>query len=509
MMGLLLKPVAYNKQVMAKAERFLTGFICVVFIIFIALADHCLAYKDYQERVTEHTLKNGIRLIILSDHSAPVVSFQVHVDVGAVNERVGETGIAHLLEHLAFNGTQVIGTKNWKDEKKALAKLDRIHKKLLMAKAEGENTQRLEEEFEEVRLAADRFTRTNEFGQILERAGAIGPGAYISYDFTCYWVELPSNKVQLWALLESDRLLNSVARGFYQELKVVKEERRMLVDNSPWGRLWEEFRAIAYKAHPYGNPIIGHMSDLENMTRDKIRSFYEKHYTPCNIIVAIVGDVEPERLIPKMEKYFGRFPVKDRPPSVITVEPVQASERKVTVEIKAEPILIIGYHTFKATHPDRPMLRIVAEILGGGRTSRLYERLVKEEKVAIDVGSWSWAPKYPGMFYLWGMASKGHTNQEVERLIYEEIERLKKELVNVTELEGAKARVRTEFIRGLKSRRGIARELAWYEAVTGDWRNMFKELEKVEKVSEEDIKRVVNNYFFSQNRVVGMVEPKL
>ncbi len=487
----------------------LMGAITVFPIPFIN-TNNSWAYEDYKEKVTEYTLKNGIRFIILQDHSAPVISFQVHVDVGAVNEKMGETGIGHLLEHLAFNGTEIIGTKNWRAEKRALDKLDRVHQRLLKAKRESEAQQRIEkirEEFEKARIEAAKFIQTNEFGQIFDRVGAIGPGAYISYDFTCYWVELPSNKFELWALLESDRLLNPVLRGFYEELKVVKEERRMMVENRPWGRLLEEFRAIAYRVHPYGNPIVGHMNDLEQMSRAKVRRFYDKHYTPCNIIIAIVGDVCLEEIIPILERYFGRFPERERPPEVIAVEPPQASERKVTVKMDSEPILIIGYHTVNAVHPDQIVLEIAAEILGGGRTSRLYQRLVKREMAAISTGSWSWTPKYPGMFHLWAVAARDYTNQELKTLIYEEIERLKKEFVSDEELEGAKARMEVNFILGLKSRRGIARELAWHEAVTGDWRNMFKELEEIEKVSREDIKRVVNNYFFPQNRVVGMVEP--
>lgn len=466
--------------------------------------------EDYNLRITEHTLKNGIHFILLQDHTAPAVSFHVHVKAGSVNETPGETGISHLIEHLAFNGTRNTGTTNWPAEKRLIEKTDRAYERLRQtAKRNADKTAlgKLYEEFLSLNRQANACAETNEFGKILDRHGAIGPNAYCSYDMTAYWVELPSNKTELWAALESDRLFNPVFRGFYEELEVVKEERRMRVDNSPWGRLMEEFSGVAYRLHPYRHPIVGYAGDLEEMTRSKVRKFYEKYYLPSNIVVAVAGDVYPEDFIPLAERYFGSIPAGRPYDASLPGEPASTSEKKVVVRMDSQPILLTGFNIQDIRHPDIPALEICAEILGGGRTSRLYRKLVKEEKTAVSTGSWCWAPQHPGIFYIWAIASKGTSNSRLEEAIFEEVEKMKSAGIQENEISGARARLRMNILTSLKSRRGMARELAWYEAVTGDWRNLFIYAGRLEEVTAEDISRVMKKYFSPENMTTGMVEP--
>lgn len=503
--------------------------MCAVLTFMAAAYPQTLA--DYEKRITEHTLANGMHFIILQDNTAPVATFHVQVNTGSVDEQYGETGISHLIEHLAFNGTAKIGTTDWKEEKKVFEEMDRVYEEILKARRQylcsggiyatknsamnrtattswEEKMEKLEEKFRRLNQKAAGSALPNEFGKIMDVHGASGPNAYTGNDLTVYWVELPSNKTELWALLESDRLFNPVFRGFYEELEVVKEERRMRVDNSPWGKLMEEFSNIAYRVHPYRNPVIGYATDLEEMTRAKVKQFYGKHYVPSNAVTVIVGDVDPAELIPVLEKYFGRQAAGTRTGTAVPSEPPQKgrAEKRVLVKMDSEPVFLTGFHIPNAGHPDVFALEICAEILAGGRTSRLYRSMVRDRRIAVSTGAWCRTPKYPGIFYVWAVAAKGHTNAEMEEAVLEEIEKITGGAVTETEIEGAKERLKMDFLTGLASRRGLARELASYRSLTGDWRNMFAYTEKIEAVTVREIQAAAERYFVRENRVTGMVE---
>jgi len=480
----------------------------VILIAVLILATVDLAV--FEKNVTTYTLPNGLKFIIYERHDAPVVSFHIHVKAGAVNEELGTTGIAHLLEHLAFRGTKKIGTKNWKKERKILTQLDDVREEIIMAKHEGDTAKlrKLISRFNLLDSIAQIYEETEELSRIYEEMGGRGINAYTSYDMTCYMVSLPSNKIELWAYLESDRLANPILRGFYRELEVVKEERRM-DENSPVDRLNEELDGITFKVHPYGRPIIGYMEDLEDMTRRKVLEFYHKYYVPENMVIAIVGDVYPEELIPILKKYFSKLPKRKPETKNIPKEPKQWGERRVIIEMPAQPLLMINYHIPNCKHKDVVALDVLAEILGKGRFSRLYRRLVEEEKVATRVLAWAWTPKYPGVFTIYAVPARGHTAYEVEKIIYDEIDKLIKEGIKSYELVRAKSRIKVNELLRLDDNEELAEELAWYEAVTGDWRNLFKYLENIDKVAETFVKSVVEKYLVRNNRSVGIIELKL
>jgi predicted Zn-dependent peptidase len=458
--------------------------------------------------MTEFTLDNGLKFLVLERHDVPVVSFHIHADVGAVDEVKGITGLAHLFEHLAFKGTKTIGTKNYEAEARAMARMDELFDAIKVERRKAEPNQKrleqLQKQFEQAQAEAQKHIKHDEYWDVYQREGGTFFNAYTGPDYTCYIVSLPSNKVDLWMSLESDRFASPVLREFYKERDVVMEERRMM-ENNPRGRLNEEFRAIAYLAHPYGEGVIGHMSDLQTVTRREAEAFFKRYYCPSNLTIAMAGDVNPQKVRKLAEKYFGGIASGPKPEPVETVEPPQRGERRVVMEDPAQPSVMIGYHQPSINHPDNAVLGAIAEVVGTGRTSRLYKSLVKDKKIAVSVsagGGWS---KYPGLFTFRAVPAKGHTAEECERVIYVEIEKLKAELVSQNELQKAKTRVRAGLIRQLDSNYALAMNLAFYDVVTGDWRNLFRELDKIERVTAEDVQRIAREYFTSRNRSVGLI----
>ena len=375
-------------------------------------------------------------------------------------------------------------------------------------RADEVKLEELQKQLTEAQEEAQKYMVHDEFEEAFVREGGAGFNAYTSQDATQYIVSLPSNKIELWMSMESDRFGNPVLREFYKEKNVVMEERRMSTENQPVGRLLEEFLAIAYKAHPYGEPIVGHMSDLETLTRTEAEMFFKKFYLPSNLTVAIVGDVDPKQIKELAETYFSRIPSSPKPDPVETVEPPQLGQRRVIVQDPAQPFVLIGYHKPNINHSDNAVFDAITEIAGVGRTSRLYKSLVKEKKVAVAASGFPGMPgdKYPSLFLFYAVPARDHTNQECEDAIYAEIDKLKNEQVLPEELAKAKTRSRASLIRQLDSNSGLASQLTFYNVITGDWRNLFKQLDDIDKVTADDIQRVAKQYFTTKNQTVGIID---
>ncbi len=503
------------KHIIRKSRYLVIGVMLLLFVMN-TVAPKAADAQDllkFEKRMTEFTLDNGMKFLVLERHEAPVVSFHTYADVGAVDEVKGITGMAHLLEHMAFKGTMTVGTTDYKLEAKALAQADHAFEAMKLERRKGDRAdkQKLEElqkQLEQAQEETQKYLVHDEFEEVFVREGGAGFNAYTSQDATQYIVSLPSNKIELWMSMESDRFGNPVLREFYKEKDVVMEERRMSTESQPVGRLLEEFLAVAYKAHPYGEPIVGHMSDLETLTRSEAEMFFEKYYLPSNLTVAIVGDVNPQQIKDLAEKYFTRIPSSPKPDPVETVEPPQLGQRRVIVQDPAQPFVLIGYHKPNINHSDNAVFDAITEIVGIGRTSRLYESLVKEKKVAVAASGFPGMPgdKYPSLFLFYAVPARDHTNQECEEAIYAEIDKLKTESVLPQELDKAKTRTRASLIRQLDSNSGLASQLTFYDVVTGDWRNLFKQLEDIDKVTAEDIQRVANQYFTTKNQTTGIID---
>ena len=481
-------------------------------LLMLAVTVSAQDLAEFEKHLTKFTLDNGLTFLVLERHDAPVVTCYTHADVGSADEVKGITGLAHLFEHMAFKGTRTVGTTDYEAEIELMARMDETFDAIKAErrkgeKADSERLDRLDRDLRERQQEAERLLVHDEFDEALKRAGGAGLNAGTHYDYTVYFVSLPSNKLELWMLLESDRFLNPVLREFYREKNVVMEERRMRTESQPVGRLLEEFLAVAYKAHPYGEPVVGHMSDLETLTRAEAEAFFRKYYVPSNMTVAIVGDVDPDRVETLAAQYFGRLPHRPDPERVETVEPPQLGERRVTVEDPAQPFVLIGYHKPAINHRDNAVFDAITDVVGTGRTSRLYKTLVKEQKIAAYASGFQGMPgdKYPGLFLFYAVPARGHTNAECEAAIDEQIERLKSEPVTDEELEKAKTRARAGLIRQLDSNQGLAGQLTFYEVITGDWRNLFHQLERIEQVTADDIQRVAKAYFTTKNRTVGII----
>ncbi len=497
------------KRTMQKQSVMAVLFFAVVLMTTTRAQD----LAEFEEQMTEFTLNNGLKFLILERHEAPVVSFHTYADVGSVNEVLGITGLAHLFEHMAFKGTKTIGTNDYEAEAKVLAKMDKIYDTIKAEQRKGlqadkSRLEELQKQFKQAQHEAQKYMIHDEYEEVYKLAGSAGFNAYTSWDATQYIVSLPSNKIELWMLMESDRFCNPVIREFYKERDVVMEERRLSIETRPQGRLIEEFLAVAYKAHPYGIHVIGHMSDIQTITRPEAEAFFKKYYGPANLTIAIVGDVNPQRIRALARKYFAPIPGGPKPEPVETVEPPQLGERRVTLEDPAQPFVVIGYHKPGINHPDNAVFDAITDIIGLGRTSRLYKSLVKEKRIAIAASAFQGLPgnKYPGLFLFYAVPAKGHTYQECEEAIYEEIEKLKAELVDPEELAKAKTRARAGLIRQLDSNSGLAAQITFYEVVTGDWRNLFTQLDQIDEVTAEDVQRVAKEYFTKKNRTVGVIE---
>jgi predicted Zn-dependent peptidase len=465
----------------------------------------------FEEKVTTFTLDNGLDFVVVERHDAPVVSFATYADVGSVNEPEGKTGIAHMFEHMAFKGTTSIGTKDVEKEMAALERLEEVYLQLRREKAKGMRADsarvaELEEQFAQAQKEAESYVQGGEFENILERNGVSDLNAYTSRDQTVYQYSLPANKLELFFALESDRFMNPVLREFYTERDVVMEERRGR-ESSPVGRLVEEFVTTAFKAHPYGNPTIGHMSDIRNLSRTDAKQFFDTYYSASNLTIGISGDVRPERVRELAEEYFARLPEGEDPMPVTTDEPEQLGERRVVVREQSQPALLVGYHRGSMFSEDAPVYDVLADVLSGGRTSRLYERLVEQEQM-LQVQA---IPSFPGskhenLFGVFGFPSRGVSADSVEHIVYEELEQIKENGITQEELERAKTRSRDELIGQLDSNLGLAIQFAQKETLTGDWRNVFRELNKIEAVTVEDVQRVAKNTFKRSNRTVAMIK---
>jgi len=495
--------------------RFQASAVCLAAFLTALPAMAQETFASVQGRVTEFTLNNGLRFLVLERRQAPVVSFYTYADVGSAQEVKGITGLAHMFEHMAFKGTDKIGTNNYQEERLALQRVDQAFIALQKEKNKtgGGDKATLEKLAADLKAAQDgagKFVVTNEYSQIIEGAGGKGINASTGMDKTDYFYSLPSNALELWFYLESERFLNPVLREFYKEAGVVREERRMRTENNPIGRLIEEFLATAYKAHPYGEPGVGHMSDLESFTTKDAEEFYRKHYGPSSLTIAIVGDVDPKQVRRLAEVYFGRIPAREKPEPLRTLEPPQKSSKSVTIQAQAQRLMLIGYHKPAMTHPDHAIYEAISSLLSEGRSSRLHENLVTKKKVAVQAGGFSGFPgeKYPGLFLFYAFTAPGKSNQDVEKEMMVEIGRLKDELVSPEELEGVKNRTRAGLIRMMSSNPTMGGALAHWQVLTGDWRNLFRYLDKINAVKPEDVQRVAKSTFRDDNRTTGYLEPE-
>lgn len=518
----------YQREVKNKVSQLFVSFLVAVLLWWGLLPGIALAKTEtpptpadtsiqpYLNRVmkqlTEFRLDNGMKFIVLERHQAPIVSFLTYADVGGVDEPDGKTGVAHFLEHLAFKGTTRIGTSNYQAERPLLDSLDQLAEQIAAAKAANKKDEvaKLKAQFKKIEAQAAKLAKQNELGRIVEQAGGVGLNASTSTEATRYFYSFPSNKLELWMSLESERFLDPVFREFYKEKDVILEERRLRVENSPIGIMMEKLIDTSFKVHPYKRPVIGYDQDIRNLTREDVQKFFDAYYVPSNLTIAVVGDVNPEQVKKLAQIYFGRYKAKEKAVAQISVEPKQTQTREVTVELRSQPWYLEGYHRPAITHPDEAVYEMIGSLLSSGRTSRLYKSLVEQQQLALTAQGFSGFPgdKYPNLMLFYTLTAPGRTVDEVAIALRKEIDRLKTEPVSDTELERVKTQARAGLLRILDSNMGMAQQLLEYEVKTGSWRNLFKQLDQIMAVTPADIQRVATATFTTENRTVGKLLSK-
>jgi predicted Zn-dependent peptidase len=469
--------------------------------------------------VKEHTLKNGMKVLILERHNAPTVACYIYFRVGSVHEPAGQSGIAHLLEHLLFKGSQTIGTTNYQKEKELTQRQDEILERLEQLaqtsrlrdsdkpSPEDMEIKKLREELEEVNRSIQSYLIAKEYTQIYEKNGSKGLNASTSHYTTNYYCQLPANKLELWAWLESDHLSNPVLRGFYEERDTVLEERRQRSEDNPGGLFWEEFLCTMFKAHPFRRPIIGWRSDIEALKRSQVEEYFRRYYAPNNAVAVIVGDVKADNVIMLMKRYFEQIPAGTPVTPITTIEPEQFGERRVTVEVPSQPQLVIGYKGVTIGQKDDYVFDIISNILSEGRTSRFYKKLVLDKKMCLSIDAFNNAQKDVGFFGVYATPQAPYTTADVEQAVYEELDLLKKEPVTDLELQRAKNNLEVGFLRGLNSNKQMAERLGGNE-IASSWRYLVDWLPNCQKVTAQDIIDAANKYFVPAKRTVGTMVTK-
>jgi len=486
-------------------------FFCVLALAGLSAAQDLASFEKH---VMVKKLPNGLTAVVCQrPDSAPVFSFFTNMDVGSAQDPMGKTGLAHMFEHEAFKGTETIGTKNYAAEKVALQKVEDayaayLHERDKRVDRDEAKLKQLEKAWQDAIKDAQQYVVPNEFSEILDRNGVEDINAFTAEDNTGYFYSLPINRLELWAYMESSRYTHPVFREFYKERNVVTEERRMRTDSNPIGRLIEQFVAEAYAAHPYHRPGVGYISDLDSFSATDAQHFFDTYYIPSNMVVAVVGDIDPAQTMALIEKYFSRIPSHEKPDERTTVEPPQNSERRVILHEHSQPMYLEGYHRPDYRDKDDAVYDALADLLSEGRTSRLYRTLVRDKKIASEAEGGTGFPgvKYPHLFYFFALPVPGHKPEEIADVIHAEIERLKTEDISDDELKMVKTRAKANLIRSLDSNEGLAQNLAVFQTLYGDWRELFRSVDRIDAVTKADIRRVANQVFIPTNRTVGIIE---
>lgn len=486
-------------------------FSTLAAILIAPVAGH--AQNSLEERVKEYRLKNGLHLIVLQRSGSPTFAAYVRFLVGGVDEKTGQTGVAHILEHMLFKGSRRIGTSDWKKEAPLIAKVEKLGaaydaEKLKGAKADQEKLAALKADMQKAMDAERQFIREDEISEVYQRNGSQGFNAFTAQDTTTYLIKLPANRFELWAWLEADRLKEPVLREFYAERDVIMEERRRSVGNSPEGTLYENFLATAFTAHPYQTPIIGWASDIDYMPLDAVKDFLKTYYSPNNMVICVVGDLDPEYVYKTVNRYFAKIPPQVIPPRITTVEPPQIGERRVTVRFDAKSQAIIGFHKPVREGNIDYVFDVIDYILTHGRTSRFYKSLVLEQGIATSVSAWEGpGRRYPNLYMLQAIPREPHTIGELETAIYAEMDRLKTVPLTPQELEKVINNVEADYLRGLQSNSGLAHYMSEYAIIEGDWRQMTRYVENIRKVTPDDVMAAAKKYFTPENRTVATLTP--
>jgi predicted Zn-dependent peptidase len=484
------------------------------------------AAEKPQINVQELTLPNGMRWLLFEHHESPTIAAGWMARVGSVNERPGITGISHFFEHMMFKGTHVIGTRDIQadlriiDEQEQVREQMRAELEVMRARlrrgeiadltspeSQTEKYRELDRKFDALVKQQRENIIKDHMDSIYTRNGGEFLNASTNEDSTNYFLRLPKNRLELWAWLESDRLLNPVFREFYSERDVVFEERRLRTESTPLGKFDEAFNATFWEAHPYGWPVVGWPSDIPSYTLAQAKDYFATYYAPNNLTGVLVGDFQAAQVKPLLERYFGRIPAgKTQPPPIVTLEPRQMAEKRFRAEAETSPTVRIWWHGAAFVNKDRTALDLLTDVMSG-RTGRLYKGLVLGRQVANEASGSVDFKKYDGSVQIEAVVKDGKDPQAVEDAIEEEVARLREQDVPGDELQKVKNQAKANAYRRLSSPTFIMFQLLVYEGL-GDWRYINSYADEVDKVTAADIRRVAAQYLTRENRTVGIFTRK-
>jgi len=431
----------------------------VSFFLLLSLLVIPLAEAGLREQVFEKVLPNGLKVILLENNKAPVITFQIWYRVGSRNESYGKTGLSHLLEHMMFKGTERVSSKD--------------------------------------------------FPRIIQENGG-NFNAFTSKDFTAYFENLSADRIQVALDLESDRMQNLILReeDFYTERQVVMEERRLRTEENPKAYLMEQLGAGAFLYQPYRWPIIGWMEDLARLTPKDAESYYRTYYNPTNAFIVVVGGFKIEDLLPQIEKAFGSIPKGVAPNQDRGIDPPQTGEKRIIVKREAQlPFLVQAYRVPNLRDPDSYVLEVIATLLSGGKSSRLYQSVVRKKQLALSVeADHSLLSRDPDLFLVAAEPVPDREVAEIEKTVDQELARLKREPVADHELGKAKNQLEASYIFGQDSRFFQAMLLARHE-IALDWRAIDDYIPSIRRVTARDIQRVAARYLTPHNRTVATLVP--
>ncbi len=497
----------------------------VFFFVAISFASFAIA-AEIELDVKEHVLSNGLKILMIQKPGVPRVVCHIYYKAGSINERPGITGIAHLHEHMMFKGTRMMGITDFEKDDAINKKIDELMDKIYREqfwKADGGDKEKIsqwQKEYDELVGSEKPYIIKDELWALYMKNGGTGLNASTGNENTGYYVTLPSNKVELQMLLESDRMMNAYFREFYSEKDVVMEERR-LSENRPGYLFGEQVNAAFYAASPYHWEVIGWMDDLKKINKADLIEFNKRYYVPNNAVAIYVGDFDPQEIIQMAEKYFGRIPRGPDIEPIRTYEPPQYAEKRMYGEGPASTSIQMMFHAPPQGHPDSAALSVLADVLGsgggrgrfrrggGGGTGRLYKILVEEKEMAVSVSARSRAQWYVGAFQFNATPriDRDVQPEDLEKEIWAEIEKIKKEGVTPEEIQKVKNRYEARFIRSLSSSMGLARTVGRAELHRG-WQSILSDLENVKMVTNEDIIRVAAKYFSKDNSLTAIYHRK-
>jgi predicted Zn-dependent peptidase len=473
-------------------------------LIALALA---AAPSGLEASVHELTLDNGMTWLVVERHDAPVFTGFVRVRVGGADEQPGQTGLAHLFEHMAFKGTPVLGTKDWPAEEALLAQVQQVGDALAALKRAGKGDsdegKALKLELARLTTAHKALTDENALARLYQAAGAVGLNATTDKDLTSYFVSLPRNRLAMWLTVEAQRFAAPVLRDFYSELAVVQEERLRSIETNPGGALYEELMQLAFVSSPYRWPTVGYAGDLQALSMAEAKRFFDAHYVASNAVGCIVGDVTVAEVQAQLQKTFALLPKRPRPEEPRFSEPPSRAQRRSAVTFDAKPRLVLAFRKPPPPTRDDVLFDVFDVLLGEGNTGRLQQRLVYRDRLAQAVGT-STGPgsRLDGLFIISVVPLEGVTTEAIEQAVWDELEKLKRDPPEPRELEKVRNRVTATLARAVETNGGLAGSLSRYQALLGDWRYVVEQPRMVETVTPAEVQAAAAKYFVRENSVV-------